>query len=138
MHMCTHTHTHTHTHLLRIDFGDERMIEDFTRSDPLICIECHHGLQELDALPLLNSHSPVVFPPTHLVKETSVRFTTSQVILMIRKRQSIIVTLKVNSHLPLSSYPDMWTAATLFVVDVYNIPQDSERRIKVFVLMFNC
>ena len=82
--------------------GVEWFSEEFTGSDPLICIKCQHGLQELDTLLSLYSLSFVIFLQTHLVKEPSVKFTISQVILTIMKRQSIIVTTKVASNLSTS------------------------------------
>ena len=37
-------------HLLRVDFCDEWMSEDFTGSDPPAWMNCQHGLQELNTL----------------------------------------------------------------------------------------
>ena len=83
------------------------MSEDFTGSDPLICVNFQHCLQELDTLLSLHCLSFVILLQTHLVEETSVKFNISQVILVIMKRQSIIVTMKVTSYLLLSDHPEI-------------------------------
>lgn len=75
--------------------------------DPLIGIDSEHGLQELDTLLSLYCLSFVILLQTHLVKETSAKFSISQIILMIMKRQSIVVTVKVTSHLLLSDHPEI-------------------------------
>lgn len=63
--------------------------------DPLIGIDSEHGLQELDTLLSLFCLNSVVFLQTHLVEETTVKSTISEVILTIMNLQSIRATMKV-------------------------------------------
>lgn len=62
------------------------MGEDFTGSDPISLVQYQHCLQELDTLLSLVSLRFVPLLQTHLVYETMVRSTISQVILMSHER----------------------------------------------------
>lgn len=67
--------------------GNERMFEDFTGSDPLLRIQFQHGLHELDTLVPLDSLSFVPLLQAHLVTDTMVKSTISQIIVTLNKKK---------------------------------------------------
>lgn len=120
---------HLHTHVRWVVFGDEWMTGDLTGSDPLIRINFQHGLQELDTV---FSLSFVVCLLKHLVEETTVKSSISQVILMVKKRRWIIVTMKVTSHLRPSDHQQIETRSPHRLSERYDhkIPQVSKTKVQ--------